>query len=172
MNLLGIIPLPYKLLAMALLAVALVGYGWVKGANSVQDDWESANNKEAARQAGVAVRQAEATVKIVTQYIDRVKVIKEKGDTIVKEVPVYVTQNADSNCTVNVGFVRLHDFAATNTIPEAPGSTDENPSGIALSAVAETVAGNYSTCYQIREQLVNLQEWVTTQEQISNEGVK
>lgn len=33
MNLLTLVPLPYRLLGLALLAVALFGYGWIKGAN-------------------------------------------------------------------------------------------------------------------------------------------
>lgn len=33
MNLLALVPLPYRLLGLALLAVALWGHGWIKGAN-------------------------------------------------------------------------------------------------------------------------------------------
>jgi len=36
MNPLALVPLPYRLPALALLAVALVGFGWVKGAGHVQ----------------------------------------------------------------------------------------------------------------------------------------
>lgn len=34
-----LIPWPYRLLALALLAVTLIGFGWVKGAEHVQAQW-------------------------------------------------------------------------------------------------------------------------------------
>ena len=33
---------PYRLLALAALAVALIGFGWVKGAGHVQARWDAA----------------------------------------------------------------------------------------------------------------------------------
>lgn len=100
---------------------------------------------------------ARRDVKVVTQYVDRVQVVREKGDTIIKEVPVYVDREADRACVVPVGFVRVHDGAAANVPVGDPGSADAAPSGIALSAVAATVAGNYTTCHENAEQLIALQ---------------
>ncbi|WP_269503720.1 hypothetical protein [Burkholderia sp. IMCC1007] len=101
--------------------------------------------------------QARLNEKVVTQYVDRVQVVREKGDTIIKEVPIYVDREADRACTVPVGFVRLHDAAAANVPVGDPGSTDAAPAGIALSGVAATVAGNYTTCHENAEQLIALQ---------------
>ncbi|WP_367190092.1 hypothetical protein [Burkholderia sp. Ed8] len=100
---------------------------------------------------------ARRDVKVVTQYVDRVQVVREKGDTIIKEVPVYVDREADRACVVPVGFLRVHDGAAANVPVGDPGSADAAPSGIALSAVAATVAGNYTTCHENAEQLIALQ---------------
>ncbi|MOA25754.1 hypothetical protein D3C78_1464990 [compost metagenome] len=59
------------------------------------------------------------------------------------------------------GFVRLHDAAAGNLPPPDPaGAADEAPAGIALSAVAGTVAGNYTSCNANAEQLRQLQAYV------------
>ena len=74
-----------------------------------------ATNPEAA---AIRERRAQATVKVVTQYVDRVRVVREKGETIIKEVPVYVPVQADAACTINRGFVRLHDAAAAGELPE------------------------------------------------------
>lgn len=106
---------------------------------------------------------AHTTQRVVTQYIDRVTVVRERGQTIIKEVPTYVTLQADAQCPVPVGFVRLHDAAATNTVPDPgfTGNPDAPAAGITLSRVASTVAGNYTTCYETREQLIALQDWVT-----------
>ncbi|MBU9122353.1 hypothetical protein KTD15_26560 [Burkholderia multivorans] len=100
---------------------------------------------------------ARRDVKIVTQYVDRVRVVREKGDTIIKEVPVYVDREADRACVVPLGFVRVHDAAAANVPLGHPGSTDAAATGVALSAVAATVADNYTTCHENAEQLIALQ---------------
>lgn len=158
----ALIPWPWRLLALAALAAALLGFGWVKGADHVQDEWDAAISKQALQVADVKVAQAEATVKVITKYVDRVKVVRETGDTILKEVPVYVPAEADAACVVNHGFVRLHDAAVAGRLPESTRSADAAPAGIALSAVAGTVADNYGRCHENAEQLTALQEWVSS----------
>ena len=101
-----------------------------------------------------------ATVKVVTKYVDRVRLMREKGDTIIKEVPVYVPAQADAACTVNRGFVRLHDAAAAGELPTSTGDSDAAASSLALSTVATTVAAHYQTCHENAEQLRALQGWV------------
>ena len=156
----NLIPRPYRWLAIAALAVALTGLGWVKGAGHVQSQWDAAVHQQTLQIAAVRQRQAEATVQVVTRYVDRVRVVREKGDTIIKEVPVYVPVQADAACTINRGFVRLHDAAAAGELPEPARDTDAAAAGIALSAVAGTVATNYQTCHENAEQLRALQGWV------------
>ena len=156
----SLIPWPYRLLALVLLAAALIGFGWVKGANHVQAQWDAAIQQQTLQAAAVRERQAQATVEVVTQYVDRVRVVREKGDTIIKEVPVYVPVQADAACTINRGFVRLHDAAAAGDLPEPAGDADAPAAGIALSTVAGTVAANYQTCHENAEQLKALQAWV------------
>lgn len=166
----SLIPWHYRLLAVILLAVALIGFGWVKGAGHVQGQWDAAVDKQEAQQARVRVRQAEVTVKVVTKYVDRIQVIREKGDVIIKEFPAYVTPESDARCTINAGFVRLHDAAAANEVPGPARIADAAPSGIALSTVAGTVAENYQRCHENAAQLTLLQEWVREQAKVSNEG--
>lgn len=156
----NLIPWPYRLLTWVALAAALVGAGWFKGAGHVQHQWDAAVAEQARQVAKVEKQQAEATVQVVTRYIDRVKVIREKGDAIIKEVPVYVPSEADAVCTIHRGFVRLHDAAASNVIPRAAEPADARPAGIALSAVATTLADNYQRCHENAEQLIALQDWV------------
>ena len=106
-------------------------------------------------------RQAQARVKVITQYVVRVRIVREKGETIIKEVPVYVPVQADAACSINRGFVRLHDAAAAGELPEPARDADVASAGIALSAVAGTVAANYQTCHENAEQLRALQAWVS-----------
>ena len=114
----SVIPWPYRLLALVALGVALIGFGWVKGAGHVQAQWDAAIQQQALQTAAARERHAQATVKVVTQYVDRVCIVREKGGTIIKELPVYVPVQADAACTINRGFVRLHDAAAAAELPE------------------------------------------------------
>ena len=119
----SLIPWPYRWLALVLLAAALFGFGWIKGASHVQAQWDAAVQQQALQTAAIRERQAQATVKVVTQYVDRVRVVREKGDTIIKEVPVYVPVQADAACSINRGFVRLHDAAAASVSRAGSGSS-------------------------------------------------
>ena len=165
----SVLPWPYRLLALAVLSVALVGFGWIKGASHVQARWDAAVQQQALRVAAIRERQAQTTVKVVTEYVDRVRVVREKGDTIIKEVPVYVPVQADAACTINRGFVRLHDAAAAGELPDPAGDADAAAADIALSAVAGTVAANYQTCRENAEQLIALQAWARTMEVASKQ---
>ena len=156
----SVIPWPYRLLALAALGVALVGFGWIKGASHVQAQWDADIQQRTLQAAAIRERQAQSTVKVVTQYVDRVRVVREKGDTIIKEIPVYVPVQADAACSINRGFVRLHDAAAAGELPEPARDADAAAADVALSAVAGAVAANDQTCHETAEQLRALQGWV------------
>lgn len=156
-------PIIVKILAGLLVLVGIFGLGYLKGGQHVQAAWDADHQKQELALAKANERAAQVTERVVTKYVDRVQVVREKAQTIVKEVPVYVTPESDSRCIVPVGFVRLHDGAAANQPPGAPDEADGAASGVALSAVAETVAGNYGTYHEVAEQLKALQEWVREQ---------
>jgi hypothetical protein len=151
---------PYRWLILAAFAVALLDFGWIKGASHVQTQWDTATERQVRQASAVKARQAEATVKVVTEYIDRIRIVREKGADIIKEVPVYVPVQADAACTINRGFVHLHDAAAANELPDAASDADAATADLALSAVATTVTDNYRICHENTEQLRALQEWV------------
>lgn len=155
-----LIPWLYRLLVLPALVVALVGFGWIKGAGHVQAQWDAAVQQQILQATVVREQQAQASAKVVTQYVDRIRVIQQKGETIIKEVPVYVPVQADAACTINRGFVRLHDAAAAGELPEPARDADEAAARVALSAVAGTVTTNYQTCHENAEQLKALQTWV------------
>ena len=156
----SLISWPYRLLALAALGIAVFGFGWLKGASHVQAQWDAATAAQQQAQAQAQNRQAEATVQVVTQYVDRIQVVREKGDTLIQEVPIYVPVQADAACTVHRGFVSLHDAAAAGELPTAPRDADAPAEGLALSAVAATVVSNYQTCHENTEQLKALQDWI------------
>ena len=118
--------------------------------------------------ARIEKESAEATEKVVIKYKEKIVVVKEKGDVIIQKVPEYITKESDAMCVVPNGFVVLHDSASKNEIPNTSSSSNGEASGVALSTVATTVVGNYTTCHEVREQLTSLQEWVKNQKSIYN----
>ena len=148
-------------LALAALVAAAAGWGYVKGARSVQADWAAATAEQSSVVARVQVAQAQVTEHVVTQYVDRVRTVREAGETIVKEVPVYVPAQCDADGRLPAGWRVLHDAAASGQPADAARAADAQP--VAPDAAAETVARNYLTCRETAEQLTALQQWVIEQ---------
>lgn len=156
------VPLIYRWLALLALAGALLAFGWVKGAGHVQARWDTATTKDSLHVAVVKQKQTEATVRVVTKYVDRVRTVHVAGETIIKEVPVYVPSDTPD---LPGGFRVLHDAAALGQ-PRAPARVADAPS-VSAQDVAATIAANYLTCRETAEQLTALQEWVVRQQQIA-----
>lgn len=150
-----------KLAALAALVAAVAGWGYVCGARSVQEKWEFAKLHQIANIAETRGQQAKVTERIVTQYVDRVRTVREAGETIVREVPVYVPAQCDADGHLPAGWRVLHDAAASGQPADPARTADAQP--VAPDAAAETVARNYLTCRETAEQLTALQQWVREQ---------
>lgn len=148
------------LAAVTALLALVYGYGYASGVSNERGKATAAEIKQLRN--AFEQGQAAGTVRdvVVTEYVDRERIIYKTGKTITKEVPVYVTSAADAACTLTRGFVRLHDAAATNVLPGPAEPADAGPAGIALSAATEVVTDNYTTCHATRNQLVKLRDWV------------
>ncbi len=152
-----------------LIGVILTAGGiFISGGIWTQREFLEAVEKQKQEIARLEKASGEITTKVEKVYIERTKVIKEKGDVIVEKVPEYITKDADAKCDVPNGFVVLHNSAVKNEIPNTAREFNEKSSGVELSTVGKTVAGNYTTCNEVREQLRSLQEWVKEQEKLYN----
>ena len=153
-------------LALRLLFVVLLLAAIVMGIVTVRHRIASAEARAAAaettaRRLQGELDQAALSEKVVIRYVDRVRVVREVGATITKEIPVYVTAQADAACPIPTGFVRVHDAAAQGVpLGEPAGDPDAPAPGVTLSAVAGTVAGNYTACHETGAQLTALQAWL------------
>ena len=58
-----------------------------QGAGHVQAQWDAAIQQQALQTAAIRERQAQATVKVVTQYVDRVRIVREKGEPSSRRFP-------------------------------------------------------------------------------------
>lgn len=121
--------------------------------------WQLARDAEAA--ATINAEQPKITEIIRKVYLPQEVKIKTVTQTIVKEVPVYVTKQDDSRCVINRGFVRLHDSAAKGELPPGPAGDDGEPSGAQLSTVSSTTTGNYGIANLCAVRLKEWQEWFT-----------
>jgi len=167
-GLLPMVPKHYKVLAQIGFVSLLVTCLYLEGGISEQTKWKA---KVAEQEKYIAHLQTEAgkiTIKEVIKYVDRVRVVKEKGDVIIKEVPIYITEKADDACIINTGFVELHDKAVRNEIPDTTGNSYDAASDVKLSTVAEVVISNYNLYHQQSEQLIALQSWIKEQEKLHN----
>lgn len=164
---------PIKALMIPLIAAGAMGIGY----KHAETDWEmkfkDLEVKAALLEADNARLETQGekiTVEYVTKYVDRIKIVKEKGDEILVKVPVYITEKADAGCVINHGFRVLHDSAAANTpeVPNATGPSYESPTELKLSTVGSTVGQNYQTYHEVREQLIQLQDWIKDQVNLFN----
>ncbi|MCX8565742.1 MAG: hypothetical protein ON057_000469 [Glomeribacter sp. 1016415] len=96
------------------------------------------------------------------------KVIKEKSDTLIKEMPIYVTQADTNHFGVNVGFVRHYNAAFSGEPAGHPTEFDRRPPGIPLAEIAEVNAFNANICWQWREQALGLKAFYQQLQQTHN----
>lgn len=111
--------------AIAVLAGGLLYGAYRHGKNEVREEWDLEKAETAEYIARLEANQGKETIRTITEYVDRVKVVNVKGDTIIKEVPKYVTVQDDTRCgVIGDGFVRLWNAANQNELPGAPGAAD------------------------------------------------
>jgi hypothetical protein len=138
----------------------------MEGGISNQAEWEAKVAQVKLEMVAKEVKSVEVTTKIVTKYIKQIQIVKETGDVIIKEIPTYITKVDDAKCAVPNGFVLLHDSASRNEVPDSTRVPNAGASDVKISEVAGTVIENYTTYYQLAEQLKSLQDWIKEQQQI------
>jgi hypothetical protein len=152
---------------LQVVSIAILVFGvYMEGGIATQEKWEAKVAEVKLEMAQKETASVETTVKVVTKYVNKVQIVKEKGNEIIKQVPVYITKDADAKCDVPTGFVVLHDSASRNEVPDATRKSDVTTSTIKISGVAETVVDNYTTYHEVAQQLRSLQEWVREQQKI------
>ena len=100
------------------------------------------------------------TVQTEIKYVYRDKIIKEKGDEIIK----YVSNKNDADCNLHNSTIELLNSAAKNNLPDPTRVIDETSAGVNLSTVESTVIENYNKYHEVKNSLNLLQEWVTEQQ--------
>lgn len=169
MALLSLIPLPYRLLALAVLAAALLGTGWVYGASHEQSKADGDRIDGLRYVIRTERKQSDTTAAVEGKAAASAERVRIQYQIIDREVIRYVSQPDHTACQLDPEWVRLHDAAAG--VPEIsdPASVlDAGPSGLTTDDALGTIIDNYETCALIAERLIGLQAWVRGQSEVSN----
>ncbi|HVW75201.1 MAG TPA: hypothetical protein VHC39_16305 [Rhizomicrobium sp.] len=141
-------------------AVALWGYGQYEFGRG-EAAMRAAQAKAVTR---IVDRQSRITLK-VSQTFDAVKIADAAAtQKQLQEVKTHVSEKADADCTVPLGFVRVFNTAVHGPIPGAAAGADDTPSGAQLSDVAQVTVQNDGQYDQVADQLRALQNWVRQQQ--------
>ena len=149
----------WKYIAILTVIVAALGGAYFKGYDKAEDKYlaeiAAFDAEKLILEAKLQAALSEVKVEVVTEYVDRVKVVKEK-EYVYRDKIVTVP----SKCELSDGWVRLHDASARGSDAGTTDFSDETPSGIRDTEALDRVIGNYSICHQNAEQLEALQKWV------------
>jgi hypothetical protein len=152
----GMIPLPYKLLAIGAALVGVFVFGYMKGSAYAEAELARFSAQKSEQIAELERKNSAISTEVVTEYVDRTNTIREKEyvylDAAKNTVP---SQHVMSN-----GWVYTHDLSATSGDADATRSSDASPSGIADTTALVGIITNYSRCQQNAEQLRQLQQWI------------
>lgn len=137
------------------------------GAKEVQAKWDASVKRGTLIVEQIKKKQPEIIERVRVEYRDKIKVIHEKGETIVKRIPEYIPVNS---CPLPGGFRVLHDAAAGGYDPGPAEGVNAAP--VAVATVAETVAKNYTLCKTDQQRLSSLQSYIQQQKQVIEELCK
>jgi hypothetical protein len=119
----------YRLAAVAALIVAFGLACWWKGAEHAERKAEALRARELAGMFRHAQELARRADEITLVYLTQTRTVRERGNTIVREVPRYVTADDDRACPVPAGFIGVLNAAARNELPGATGRADAAAAG-------------------------------------------
>jgi hypothetical protein len=155
----------WRALAVGAAVLALLTFaGWEKlRADHLALTIAEAGRKQAEHAVKLQTRQAEVSDKVGAKAAEAVAKVETRTRTLIREVPVYVTPEADRLYRLPVGWVRLHDAQVLSVPADPPGPADAEPSDVAASQALATVLDNYGSCQADQERLKALQAWITEQ---------
>ncbi|MDP2398861.1 MAG: hypothetical protein Q8M53_10950 [Burkholderiales bacterium] len=136
------------------LAAALAGAAG--GVYVTKKFWDASEKAAVLAAANLQETRFITVIKVEKVIQDRIRVVREKAEEIIREIPVYITPAAEQACPGGVphGFVRVHDAAARNEAAGPAAVTDAHPAGIGLAETGRVVAGNYREYHTCREQVI------------------
>lgn len=152
---------PYIWGAVGLLVI-FVGI-WIYGEKRYIQGEDHITSVIAIQQIKVQKASQQVTEKVITQYIPQVQYIQGKTQTIIKKVPIYVTQKDDSSCSIPNGFVWLWNNANQVQLPSNSASTPGGSSDVVLSDIAAQHTTETGICLANEARIWATVEWLRQQ---------
>lgn len=161
----SVVPLPYRILAIVLLVIAVAGFGYVKGYSHAENKYELEKAKFLADSERtyneLLIKKNKVDIQVVTEYLEKKVYItkwRERNVSVIDEIPVRTV------CDLPNGWVHIHNSSANGLHADTTSAADGTPSGINTSEALGGIVQNYGTCHETAEQLKSLQKWVREQQ--------
>lgn len=135
--------------------------GVAEGKAAIQALWDA--DIEAAKKLGG--QRERVTIKTEIRYVDRIKVIKEKGEVREKIVTKFVPRDSGF---ASGGFRVFHDAGVRDTVPDTSEIATAAP--VPLTDVASTVNANYALCHEAYARVTAYEAWVDEQCKLNKNG--
>lgn len=160
----SVVPLPYRILAMALLVAAVAGFSYVKGYSHAENKYELEKSKFLAdsekKYNELLIKKNKVDIQIITEYVEKKVYItkwRERNVSVIDEIPIRTV------CDLPSGWVHIHNSSANGLHADTTSAADGTPSGINTSEALGGIVENYGTCHETKEQLKSLQKWIREQ---------
>lgn len=136
---LGFIPLinkyklPIQIISLLVLSLGL----YLEGAMSEKAAWELRVKEMEAKVAQAQAEGAVVNTEIVEKIVTKNKIIKEKGDEIIKYIDREVVK-LDNTCPIPDLAIQIHNAAATNTPMPAQSAPQETEKPVTPTTIVNT----------------------------------
>ena len=146
-----LIPLQFKLIALAMIVSATFAYGYKKGTDKGEAEIQRVANEAQSLQLALEQEQHNIKEKIVTEYVDKVKTVKEKEYVYVEQAKNAVP--AQYNLSNGWVYIHNHSTGAEAGVSDPTRAADGSSSGIKDNEALLTIISNYSACLQNAQQI-------------------
>ena len=154
----------YGYLFKAIGSILFITGVFCEGGYGTEMSWRLKLDMANQKIAELEHKSTDISQQVVTKYIERTKIVKSNTQAIQSQI----TTNFDSNCSISNDAIMLYNAAANNQVPNPTAGINEGASDIKFSNLLGTTVQNFGTFYEVREQLIALQEWVKQQYQINH----
>jgi len=125
-----LLPAPARWAVYAAAACALLSVGEIDGQRRAGQAHIDYVNAQAQRTVVISKAQAKVVIQTEVKYRNRIKTVYLKGETIERQVPLFVIPGDDTAFGVNAGFVRAYNAAWSGDDPGPAVESDREPAGI------------------------------------------
>ena len=155
------------MLPLELVGILIYGVGtYLYGGLAAEQLWKARVAALEIKVAAAEAKSQEVNTVIQEKIVTQIKYIKKTvyvNREIIKEV---AAMQLDSQCTLPVSTVSVHNSASRNEVASGPSSTDGTPSTVKASDLLGTVVDNYGTCNENAAKVSGWQAWYAEQKKI------